>query len=146
MVDRGAKSHAEREPAPGMRTELQPPTQRVDTLSKPGQAISRIASRGPTTVVFDFKRGRAVCCGKCDTAVTRAAVLDHVRNRLTDRPGDRRFVCGVNRRGSVVDGELDTRRSECGICCRELGVDGWRMFASNCGAHIAYRLTCEALH
>src|SRR5437762_6254552 len=109
MAARGAELHAKPEGRSFAGSNLDGATKRVDPVGQSRKASARASAR-TVAIVADLERSAAVGGVERDAADTRAAVLDHVRHRLAERPGDGGLMRRLDARGAGVHGYRDAGR------------------------------------
>src|SRR5713226_3623050 len=107
-----AEPHTNPEPRSVAGSNFDDATKRVDPVCQSAKASARAPSARTATVVTDLERSAAVASVERDAAGTRAAVLDYVRHRLAERPGDGGLVCRLDARAASVHANHDSGRME----------------------------------
>ena len=118
----------------------------MDSVSQSLEASACAFSDRTATVVVDVERRGAVGGVERDAAGARATVLDHVRHRLAQCPGDSGLMRGIYARGGVVDADLDPDRPERHLGRGELNVDTRDVAPGDRLADVAYRLPRKPLY
>src|SRR6266700_467944 len=120
-------------------------SQGIDAACEPVQTSSHGTVRRTPTVVLDLQRRRILSAPKHDPTRLRAAVLDHIRRGLANRPGERALMCRINVGAVPLDGDSDARGTKRSVGSCELGLDAWQMRTSHSLTDIADRLTRKPL-